>query len=172
MRLLPHWYLLVWGSVTVTPGKRNRLEWFMHNALDVEKLTSAPVLRARKVALCSQSFTGAVNSTHRMGTFSFCAKVIQDFLVSGSAFVLSDYISSPVDTLRLWLGFRMPLPTTTLPPCWISAVAALIHFSRCFKRLLNTRRGCTGSPEITHSLQLILVDSFISKWLQAFRIVR
>jgi hypothetical protein len=60
----------------------------------VGKLTSGPRFKARKVSLCSHSFGGAVKSTQRMGTFSFCtANVTHTARVSGSAFVLSDSVS-------------------------------------------------------------------------------
>jgi hypothetical protein len=58
------------------------------------KLTSVPGFKARNVSLCSHSFDDAVKSTHRMGTFSFCANVTHTARVSGSAFVLSDSVSS------------------------------------------------------------------------------
>jgi hypothetical protein len=59
----------------------------------LRKLTSGPRFKARKVSLCSHSFGDAVKSTHRMGTFSFCANVTHTPRVSGSAFVLSDSVS-------------------------------------------------------------------------------
>jgi hypothetical protein len=54
-------------------------------------LTSGPGFKARTVSLCSHSRADAVKSTHRSGTFSFCASLTQTARVSGSAFVLSRY---------------------------------------------------------------------------------
>jgi hypothetical protein len=58
------------------------------------RLTSGLRFKARNVSLCSHSFDDAVNSTHRIGTFSFCANVTHTARVSGSAFVLSDSVST------------------------------------------------------------------------------
>jgi len=119
----------------------------LHAALDVEELTSGPKFNARTVSLCSQSFTDAVKSTHRIGTFSFCANLTQTARVSGSAFVLSRNLSLHVVVSGV-LGVRMYVPTTTRVPSSMRAVAALIHFSRCFNMLLNERRSSTAAMQV------------------------
>ena len=143
----------------------------MHEALDVGKLTSEPMFNARNVSLCSQSFGGAVKSTHRIGTFKFCAKLIQTALVSRSALVLSGNISLPRSSAGQ-LGFRVFLPTTTLVPSWMSAVAVLRHFSRCFNMLPNAQKVAhhVQACASTYSLEDVLIHSSVTEGLQMFPI--
>lgn len=103
------------------------------------QLTSEPRFNARTVSLCSQSLWDAVKWTQRTGTFLSFARLTHTARVPGSALVLSTSINLLFPCSSWRAGFRSDLPTTKLVPCSRRTVAALMHFSRCFKVLLRRR---------------------------------
>ena len=140
------------------------------------QLTSGLRFNARTVSLCSHTLAGAVKWMHRIGTFLSLARLTHTARVSASAFVLSGGLISFLFPCRRWrAGFRDDLPTSTLVPCSTRAVAALMHFSRCFKALLKrrtTRAVLQHSRLSTYCLQYVLVHPRIAKWLEVLPVIR
>lgn len=115
------------------------------------------LLYARTASLCSQSFAGAVKSTHRIGIVNSFASLTQCARASLSRLVLSGE-----DQSSWWSICLMYEPTTTDNPSSKYCLATLMHLSRCYCR----QPGAFNLSKRTYRLQCILIDPLKALRLQ------